>query len=173
MNKKFNADLFLEILSKKDKKQLIKNMSSLVKPDVYFAYALAVGYGFKNKGSFYDLLNETYANDRDPTFLKDTLNNLDKSIIYKPIEEIKHADEDCEYFLDIGLLSSNKTDNIFLIYSYFTTSDSPFPEVIKTYKSNEKIEKKTIKGIILKRLKKEGKYLNSNIKKRLIKSYKI
>ena len=167
MNKKFNADLFLEILSKKDKKQLIKNMSSLVKPDVYFAYALAVGYGFKNKGSFYDLLNETYANDRDPAFLKDTLNNLDKSIIYKPIEEIKHADEDCEYFLDIGLLSSNKTDNIFLIYSYFTTSDSPFPEVIKTYKSNEKIEKKNNQRYYFKKIKKRGKIFEFKYKKKI------
>ena len=162
--KKFNSDLFLDLLSQKNYKQLIKKMSSLSNPDNYFAYALAKGLGFNKKGSFHNFLEDTYLHDNDPSSLKSTLNNLDKSIDYKSVIEIKEEDEESEYFLDVGLLSSKKIDKTFLLYSYHTTSSLDYPEVIKIYKTNEKINKKFIKDATSKRLKKEI-YLPPIIKK--------
>ena len=45
---KFNIDTFFEILSGKNFDKLSKKMPVLQKPDFFFEYALAKGYGFKD-----------------------------------------------------------------------------------------------------------------------------
>ena len=99
--KKFNTDIFFDILSGKDKENLVKKMNILQNPQVLFQYALAKGYGFNKKGLWYDFINDLF--DMDQYSIKSKLNELDNQIKYKSILAIKGGDEKHVFFLDVGL----------------------------------------------------------------------
>ena len=161
--KKFNTDIFFDILSGKDKKNLVKKMSILQNPQVLFQYALAKGYGFNKKGLWYDFINDLF--DMDQYSIKSKLNELGKQIKYKSILAIKGGDEKHVFFLDVGLLNFSKKDKYFLIYSLNSSDSYDYPEVVKTY-STKKIDKKLISKHTCMVLKKNG-LLNSIIKKKI------
>ena len=139
---KFNFDIFFDILSGKDKKNLIKKMGILQNPQVLFQYALAKGYGFNKKGLWYDFIDDLY--DIDQYSIKSKLNELGKQINYKSILAIKGGDEKHVFFLDVGLLNFTKRDKYFLIYSFNSSDSYDYPEVVKIYSSEKKIDKKLI-----------------------------
>ena len=127
---KFNIDTFFEILSGKNFDQLIKKMPVLQKPDFFFQYALAKGYGFK--GSLYN-----FSDEAEPFPLKERFKQTDKRLIYKSIVEIEDGDDKGAYGVCIGLLTSKSIENVFLIYNYFTTSTYDYPQVVKVYKKDK------------------------------------
>ena len=161
---KFNIDIFFDILSGKDKKNLIKKMGILQNPKVLFQYALAKGYGFNKKGLWYDFIDDLY--DIDQYSIKSKLNELGKQINYKSILAIKGGDEKHVFFLDVGLLNFTKRDKYFLIYSFNSSDSYDYPEVVKIYSSEKKIDKKLILQDTYLVLKKNG-LLNSIIKKKI------
>ena len=161
---KFNIDIFFDILSGKDKKNLIKKMGILQNPQVLFQYALAKGYGFNKKGLWYDFIDDLY--DIDQYSIKSKLNELDNQIKYKSILAIKGGDEKHVFFLDVGLLNFTKRDKYFLIYSFNSSDSYDYPEVVKIYSSEKKIDKKLILQDTYLVLKKNG-LLNSIIKKKI------
>jgi hypothetical protein len=161
---KFNIDIFFDILSGKDKKNLIKKMGILQNPQVLFQYALAKGYGFNKKGLWYDFIDDLY--DIDQYSIKSKLNELGKQINYKSILAIKGGDEKHVFFLDVGLLNFTKRDKYFLIYSFNSSDSYDYPEVVKIYSSEKKIDKKLILQDTYLVLKKNG-LLNSIIKKKI------
>ena len=161
---KFNIDIFFDILSGKDKKNLIKKMGILQNPQVLFQYALAKGYGFNKKGLWYDFIDDLY--DIDQYSIKSKLNELGKQINYKSILAIKGGDEKHVFFLDVGLLNFTKRDKYFLIYSFNSSDSYDYPEVVKIIISEKKIDKKLkLKDTYLV-LKKNG-LLTSIIKKKI------
>ena len=161
---KFNIDIFFDILSGKDKKNLIKKMGILQNPQVLFQYALAKGYGFNKKGLWYDFIDDLY--DIDQYSIKSKLNELGKQINYKSILAIKGGDEKHVFFLDVGLLNFTKRDKYFLIYSFNSSDSYDYPEVVKIYSSEKKIDKKLILQDTYLVLKKNG-LLTSIIKKKI------
>ena len=152
--KKFNRDIFFDILSGKNKKNLVKKMSILRNPQVLFQYALAKGYGFNKKGLWYDFINDLF--DMDQYSIKSKLNELDKQIRYKSILAIKDGDEKHVFFLDVGLLNFSKKDKYFLIYSFNSSDSYDYPEVVKIYNSQKKIDKKLLLKDTYNVLKKNG-----------------
>tara|TARA_B100000886_G_C20303204_1_gene440613 strand:+ start:264 stop:761 length:498 start_codon:yes stop_codon:yes gene_type:complete len=146
---KFNIDTFFEILSGKNFDQLIKKMPVLQKPDFFFQYALAKGYGFK--GSLYN-----FSDEAEPFPLKERFKQTDKRLIYKSIVEIEDGDDKGAYGVCIGLLTSKSIENVFLIYNYFTTSTYDYPQVVKVYKKDKVPKtlgiKKDVSNIIKKEL---------------------
>jgi len=170
--KKFNRDIFFDILSGKNKKNLVKKMSILRNPQVLFQYALAKGYGFNKKGLWYDFINDLF--DMDQYSIKSKLNELDKQIRYKSILAIKDGDEKHVFFLDVGLLNFSKKDKYFLIYSFNSSDSYDYPEVVKIYNSQKKIDKKLLLKDTYNVLKKNG-LLTPVIKKKIkiwVKKYK-
>ena len=146
---KFNINTFFEILSGKNFDQLIKKMPVLQKPDFFFQYALAKGYGFK--GSLYN-----FSDEAEPFPLKERFKQTDKRLIYKSIVEIEDGDDKGAYGVCIGLLTSKSIENVFLIYNYFTTSTYDYPQVVKVYKKDKVPKtlgiKKDVSNIIKKEL---------------------
>ena len=162
--KKFNIEIFFDILSGKDKENLVKKMNILQNPQVLFQYALAKGYGFNKKGLWYDFINDLF--DMDQYSIKSKLNELDNQIKYKSILAIKGGDEKHVFFLDVGLLNFSRKDKYFLIYSFNSSDSYDYPEVVKIYNSQKKIDKKLLLKNIYTVLKKNG-LLTSTIKKKI------
>ena len=139
-------------------------MSILRNPQVLFQYALAKGYGFNKKGLWYDFINDLF--DMDQYSIKSKLNELDKQIRYKSILAIKDGDEKHVFFLDVGLLNFSKKDKYFLIYSFNSSDSYDYPEVVKIYNSQKKIDKKLLLKDTYNVLKKNG-LLTPVIKKKI------
>ena len=156
---KFNIDTFFEILSGKNFDQLIKKMPVLQKPDFFFQYALAKGYGFK--GSLYN-----FSDEAEPFPLKERFKQTDKRLIYKSIVEIEDGDDKGAYGVCIGLLTSKSIENVFLIYNYFTTSTYDYPQVVKVYKKDKVPKILGIKKDVSNIIKKEP-FFTPFIKKKL------
>ena len=156
---KFNIDTFFEILSGKNFDQLIKKMPVLQKPDFFFQYALAKGYGFK--GSLYN-----FSDEAEPFPLKERFKQTDKRLIYKSIVEIEDGDDKGAYGVCIGLLTSKSIENVFLIYNYFTTSTYDYPQVVKVYKKDKVPKTLGIKKVVSNIIKKEL-FFTPFIKKKL------
>ena len=56
--KKFNIDIFFNILAKVDYQSLVKQRPILKSPETLLSFALAKGYGFQGKGLWYDFIDE-------------------------------------------------------------------------------------------------------------------
>ena len=156
---KFNIDTFFEILSGKNFDKLSKKMPVLQKPDFFFEYALAKGYGFKDPIS-------NFSDEAEPFPLKERFKQTDKRLIYTSIVEIEDGDDKGAYGVCIGLLTSKSIDNVFLIYNYFTTSTYDYPQVVKVYKKDKVPKIIDIKKHVSKIIKKEP-YFTPFIKKEL------
>ena len=156
---KFNIDTFFEILSEKNFDKLSKKMPVLQKPDFFFEYALAKGYGFKDP-------IRNFSDEAEPFPLKERFKQTDKRLIYTSIVEIEDGDDKGAYGVCIGLLTSKSIDNVFLIYNYFTTSTDDYPQVVKIYKKGKVPKiidiKKDVSNIIKKEL-----FFTPYIKKKL------
>ena len=109
--KKFNVDIFFNILAKVEYKSLVKERPILKSPETLFSFALAKGYGFQGKGLWYNFLDE----DDEFENIGKKFKNIDKHLIYKPLVKIKGGDEDWNAFFEIGILSSKKNDFSFMI----------------------------------------------------------
>ena len=131
--KKFNIDIFFNILAKVEYKSLVKQRPILKSPETLFSFALAKGYGFQGKGLWYDFLDE----DEHLYNIGKKFKNIDKHLIYKPLVKIKGGEEDWNAFFEIGILSSKKNDFSFMIYNHFNSSYTERPKVIKIYKNNK------------------------------------
>ena len=156
---KFNIDTFFEILSGKNFDKLSKKMPVLQKPDFFFEYALAKGYGFKDP-------IRNFSDEAEPFPLKERFKQTDKRLIYTSIVEIEDGDDKGAYGVCIGLLTSKSIDNVFLIYNYFTTSTYDYPQVVKVYKKHKIPKIIDIKKDVSKIIKKEP-YFTPLIKKKL------
>ena len=156
---KFNIDTFFEILSGKNFDKLSKKMPVLQKPDFFFEYALAKGYGFKDP-------IRNFSDEAEPFPLKERFKQTDKRLIYTSIVEIEDGDDKGAYGVCIGLLTSKSIDNVFLIYNYFTTSTYDYPQVVKVYKKDKVPKIIDIKKHVSKIIKKEP-YFTPFIKKEL------
>ena len=156
---KFNIDTFFEILSGKNFDKLSKKMPVLQKPDFFFEYALAKGYGFKDP-------IRNFSDEAEPFPLKERFKQTDKRLIYTSIVEIEDGDDKGAYGVCIGLLTSKSIDNVFLIYNYFTTSTYDYPQVVRIYKKGKVPKKIDIKKDVSNIIKKEP-FFTPLIKKKL------
>ena len=146
--KKFNIDIFFNILAKVDYQSLVKQRPILKSPETLFSFALAKGYGFQGKGLWYDFLEE-YGEFEN---IGKKFKNINKNLIYKPLVKIKGGDEDWNAFFEMGILSSKKNDFSFMIYNHFNSAYTESPKVIQVYKNNKvppfpELKKKIIKII--------------------------
>lgn len=130
--KKFNIDIFFNILAKVDYQSLVKQRPILKSPETLFGFALEKGYEFQGK-VWCDFLEE-YGEFEN---IGKKFKNINKNLIYKPLVKIKGGDEDWNAFFEIGILSSKKNDFSFMIYNHFNSSYTERPKVIKIYKNNK------------------------------------
>ena len=156
---KFNIDAFFEVLLGKDFDELVKKFPVLKKPDFFFQYALAKGYGFK--GSLYDFRDEA-----EPAPLKERFKQTDRKLLYRSLVQIRDGDDKGQYCVSIGLLTGKKIENVFLLYQYYTTATSYCPEIVKIYNKNKVPKISDIKKDVSKLIKKEP-YFTPFIKKKL------
>ena len=146
--KKFNIDIFFNILAKVDYQSLVKQRPILKSPETLFSFALAKGYGFQDKGLWYDFIDE----DEEFENIGKKFKNINKNLIYKPLVKIKGGDEDWNAFFEMGILSSKKNDFSFMIYNHFNSAYTESPKFIQIYKNNKvppfpELKKKIIKII--------------------------
>lgn len=150
--KKFDIDIFFNILSKTDHKNLVKQMPILDSSETLFSYALAKGYGFNKKGLWYDFLYDV--DDGEPYDLTKKFKNIDQKLIYKPLVKIKGGDEDWNAFFEMGILSAKKNNFSFMVYNDYNSYYTERPKIVKIYKDNKIPSFVEIK-----------KYINKTIKK--------
>ena len=151
-NKKFDIDIFFNILAKTDHKNLVKQVPILESSETLFSYALAKGYGFNKKGLWYDFLYDV--DNGEPYDLTQKFKNIDQKLIYKPLVKIKGGDEDWNAFFEMGILSAKKKIFSFMVYNNYNSYYTERPKVVKIYKDNKIPSFVEIK-----------KYINKTIKK--------
>ena len=155
----FNVDIFFEILLGKNLDKLVKKFQFLKMPDFLFGYALAKAYGFK--GSLFNFRDEA-----EPFPLKERFKQTDKKLIYKSLVQLRDGDSKGIYSLSIGLLTEKNIKNEFLVYHYYTSNDSNYPQIVKIYDTNKVPKISEIKKDVSKLIKKE-KFFTPFIKKKL------
>ena len=155
----FNTDIFFELLSGKNNNKLVKKFPFLRMPDFFFGYALAKANGFK--GSLFNFRDEA-----EPFPLKERFKQTDKKLIYKSLVQLRDGDSKGIYSLSIGLLTEKNIKNEFLVYHYYSTDDSNYPQIVKIYDTNKVPKISEIKKDVSKLIKKE-KFFTPFIKKKM------
>jgi len=182
---KFDEEVFFKTLAKKNITQYLLDRPHMLKSyatDRLFEYALAKGFGFKDKKNknYSDILDNSWAEEGYGLFDEPSVSfkNLSSNLKYVPIIQLHDIHpEDWECKTEIGYLYSKKSNSSFLISSSShlsdRVSDRDGPSILKKFENFNIKNISELPGYYLKNLRFKSRkayelfnivHLNANIK---------